>query len=118
MCAGSRVPVLPARTSGRRVQNSTRKSEVADDIMNSASALFHVIIRMCNQCGREEVHCDVTMETLPDWVPMLPVENYPDTIPEENATRLSPSCCCGGGGGGGGGGLEVAILPFLSLFGS
>ena len=31
------------------------------------------------------------METLPDMVPMLPMENYPNPIPEENATRLSPT---------------------------
>ena len=37
------------------------------------------------------VHCGVTMETLPDRVTVLPAENYPNPIPEENATRLSPS---------------------------
>ena len=31
------------------------------------------------------------METLPDWVPVLPVETYLNPIPEENATRLSTS---------------------------
>ena len=36
VCTGSRVPVLPVRTSGSRVPNSTRKPEVADDIMYSA----------------------------------------------------------------------------------
>ena len=35
------------------------------------------------------MHCGVTMETLPDQVPVVPVENYPNPIPEENATRLS-----------------------------
>ena len=43
----------------------------------------------CAKSIREGVHCGVTMETLPDRVPVLPVENYPDPIPEENATRLS-----------------------------
>ena len=33
VCTGSRIPVLPVRTSGSRVQDSTRKPEVADDIM-------------------------------------------------------------------------------------
>ena len=47
---------------------------------------------MSTQCAREGagVHCGLTMETLPDRVPVLPVENYPDPIPEENATRLGP----------------------------
>ena len=47
---------------------------------------------MSTQCAREGagVHCGLTMKTLPDRVPVLPVENYPDPIPEENATRLSP----------------------------
>ena len=31
------------------------------------------------------------METLPDRVPVLPMENYPNPIPEENATHLIPS---------------------------
>ena len=54
-----------------------------------ACVQIHVILRMSTQCVREGVHCGVTMETLPDRVPVLLVENYP--IPEENATRLSPS---------------------------
>ena len=41
--------------------------------------------------GGVGVHCGLTMETLPDRVPVLPVENYPDPIPEENAIRLSPT---------------------------
>ena len=89
MCTNSRVPVLPVRTSGSRVQNSTRKPEVADDIVYSARVQIHVILRMSTQCVREGVHCGVTMETLPDRVPVLPVENYPNPILEENATRLS-----------------------------
>ena len=93
VCTGSRVPVLPVKTSGRGVQNSTRKPEVADDIMYSARVQIHVILRMSIQCAREGVHCGVTMETLPGWVPVLPVENYPNPIPEENATRLSPNVC-------------------------
>ena len=85
------MPVLPGRTSGRRVQNSTRKPEVADDIMYSAHVQIHVILRMSTQCVREGVHCCVTMETLPDRGPVLPVENYPNPIPGENAARLIPS---------------------------
>ena len=56
--------------------------------------IIHVLLRMSTQCVREGagVHCGLTMETLPDRVPVLPVENYPDPVPEENATRLSPSC--------------------------
>ena len=48
---------------------------------------------MSTQCAREGagVRCGLTMETLPGRVPVLPVENYPDPIPEENATRLSPT---------------------------
>ena len=42
------------------------------------------------QCVREGVHGGVTMETLPD---RAPVENYPNPIPEENATQLSPRYC-------------------------
>ena len=55
--------------------------------------IIHVILRMSTQCVREGagVHCGLTIETLPDRVPVLPVENYPDPIPEENATRLSPN---------------------------
>ena len=79
------------RTSGRRVQNRTRKPEVADDIMYSARVQVHVILRMSTQCVREGVHCGVTMETLLDQVPVLPVENYTNPIPEENVTRLSPA---------------------------
>ena len=82
------------RTSGRRVQNSTRKPEVADDIMYSACVQIYVILRMSIQCVREGVHCGVTMETLTDRVPVLPAENYPNLIPEENATRLSLSRTC------------------------
>ena len=92
VCTGSRVPVLPVRTSGRPVQNSARKPEVADDIMYSARVQIHVILRMSTQCVREGVHCGVTMETLPGRVPVLPVENYPNSIPEENASRLHPNC--------------------------
>ena len=91
VCTGSRVPVLPVRTSGRRVQNSARKPEVTDDIMYSAHVQIHVILHMSTQCVRERVHCGATMETLPNQVPVLPVENYPNPIPEENATRLSPT---------------------------
>ena len=39
------------------------------------SALVHKILRMATQCVREGVHCGVTMETLPDRVPVLYVEN-------------------------------------------
>ena len=80
--------VLPVRTLGRRVQNSTRKPEVADDIIYSARVQIHVILRMSTLCVKEGVHCGVTMETLPDRVP---VENYPNLLCEENATRLSPN---------------------------
>ena len=59
--------------------------------MYSVSVQIHVILRMSTQCVREGVHCGVTMETLPDRVPVLPVDNYPIPIPEENATRLSPN---------------------------
>ena len=63
VCTGSRVPVLPVGTSGKLVQNtsSTRKPEVADDIMYSARVHIHVILRMSTQCVREGVHCGVTM---------------------------------------------------------
>ena len=74
VCTGSRVSVLPARTSARRVQNSTRTPEVADDIVYGARVQIHVILRMSTQSVREGVHCGVTVETLPDRVP---VENYP-----------------------------------------
>ena len=57
--------------------------------MYSACVQIHVILCMSTQCVREGVHCGVTMETLPDRVPVLPVENYP--IPGENATRLGTS---------------------------
>ena len=59
--------------------------------MYSVSVQIHVILRMSTQCVREGVHCDVTMETLPDRVPVLPVENYPNPKPEENGSRLSPN---------------------------
>ena len=49
-----------------------------------------MFVRMSTQCVKEGVHCGVAVETLPDRVLMLPVENYPNPIPEENATRLSP----------------------------
>ena len=91
--SGSRVPMLPVTTSGRRVQNSTRKPEVAGDIMYSARAQIHVVLRTSTQYGREWVHCGVAMEPLPDRVPVLPVESYPNQIPEENATRLSSIYC-------------------------
>ena len=85
MCTGSRVPVLPVRTSGRRVQNSTRNPK-----SQMTSCTVHVCI-LCKstQCEREGVHCGVTMETLPNRVTVVPVENYPNPISEENATRLS-----------------------------
>ena len=88
VCMGSPVPVLPVRTSGRRVLFSL---EVADDIMFSARVYIHVILRMSTQCVREGGHCGVTMETLPNRVPVLPVENYPNPVPGENATPLSSS---------------------------
>ena len=77
--------MLPVRTSGRRVPNRTRKPEVAEDIKYSARVQIDVIHRMSAQCVREGVNCGVTMDTLPD---RGPVENYPNPIPEENATRL------------------------------
>ena len=43
---------------------------------------------MSTQCVGEGVQCGITMGTLPDRVPVLPVETYPNPIPEENATRL------------------------------
>ena len=89
VCTGSRVPVLPVRTSGKWVENSTRKPEVAEDIKYSALVQINVILRMSAQCVKEGVHCGVTMKTLPDRVPVLPVENFPNPIREENATRLS-----------------------------
>ena len=46
---------------------------------------------MSTQCVREGVHCGVTMETLPEWVPVLPMENNPNSLPEENATQHSSS---------------------------
>ena len=74
VCKGSRVPVLPVRISGRRVQDSTRKPEVADDIMYRARVHIHAILRMPTQCVREEVHCGVTMETFRDRVPVTTKE--------------------------------------------
>ena len=59
--------------------------------MYNVSVQIHIILRMSTQCVREGVHCGVTMGALPDRVPVLPVENYPNPIPEENATRLSPN---------------------------
>ena len=56
--------------------------------MYSARVQIHVVLHMSTQCAREGVHCGVTMETLPDWVHALPVENYPNPIAGENATRL------------------------------
>ena len=44
----------------RRVQNSTRKPEVADDIMYSARIQIHVILRTSTQCpgmGRGALWC-------------------------------------------------------------
>ena len=81
--------MLPVRTSGRRVENSTRKPEVTEDIKYSARVQIDGILRMSAQCVKEGAHCGVTMKTLPDRVPVLPLENYPNPIPEENATRLS-----------------------------
>ena len=95
MFTGSRVPVLPLTTSGRRVENSNRKTEVANDIMYSARVQVHVTLRMSTQCVEEGVNRGVTMETLPDKVTVLPVEIYPDPISEENATRLSPTYVIG-----------------------
>ena len=46
--------------------------------MYSARVQIYEILRMSTQCVavREGVHCGVTMETLPDRVPLQPVENY------------------------------------------
>ena len=89
--AGFHYPCYPQGPRVARVQNSTRKPEVADDIKYIARVQIHVILLcMSTQCVREGVHGGVTMETLPDRVPVLLVENYPNPIPEENATRLSP----------------------------
>ena len=99
VCMGSRVPVLPVRTSGRRVQNSTRKPEVADDIMYSA--------RVQNSCntphvdpvckGRVALRCyhgNITRQDTRATRGKLLEENatrLSATSPEENATRLSPT---------------------------
>ena len=49
--------------------------------MYSVGAQIHVTLRMYTQCVREGVHCGVTMETLPDRVPVLPVDNLPNPVP-------------------------------------
>ena len=67
------------------------KPEVADDIIYSARIQIHVILHMSTQCVREGVHCGTAMETLPDRVPVIPVENCPNPIIEENATQLIPT---------------------------
>ena len=69
VCTGSRVPVLPVRTSGRRVPNSTRKPEVADDIMYSA----HVqIIHACLPSAQGKG---------PVCIVVLPWKHYPIGYP-------------------------------------
>ena len=88
---GIRVPVLPVRSSGSRVQNSTRKPEVADDIIMTSTVHVYKFSSCPPPVCKGRVHCGVIMETLPDRLPVLPVENYPNPIPEENATRLSTS---------------------------
>ena len=47
--SGTRANLLPVRTSGRRVQNSARKPEGADDIMHSARVQIHIIHCMSTQ---------------------------------------------------------------------
>ena len=50
-------------------------------------------ISMASLCTwkNEAFETCVVMVTLPDRVPVLPVKNYPYPIPEESATRHSPS---------------------------
>ena len=69
VCTGSRVPVLPVRTSGRRVPNSTRKPAVAYDIMYSA----HVqIIHACLPSAQGKG---------PVCIVVLPWKHYPIGYP-------------------------------------
>ena len=50
-------------------------------------------ISMASLCTwkNEAFEACVVMVTLPDRVPVLPVKNYPYPIPEESATRHSPT---------------------------
>ena len=51
-------------------------------------------ISMASLCTwkNEAFEACVVMVTLPDRVPVLPVKNFPYPIPEESATRHSPTC--------------------------
>ena len=94
--------MLPVRTSGRRVPNSTRKPEVADDIIRKSrergiQCMCANNSRMSTQCVREGagVHCGLTMGTLPDRVPVLPVETtrtrYPKKMLPDSALFTIPA---------------------------
>ena len=64
--------------------------------MYSVIVQIHVTFRMSTQCVREGVHCGVTMETLPDRVPVLPVRTtrtrYRKKMLPDSALIATHSC--------------------------
>ena len=103
VCAGSRVPVLPVRTSGRRVQNSTRKPEVADDIMYSACVQIHVLLCLP---GVQRKRCIVVLpwNHNPTGYPCYPWK----TTRTRNPKKMLPDSALGSS--------HVRVSPWLHVY--